>query len=64
MTEITSKPKNEFHIACPYYSKNLKPCPSSKKILFPEDVNQLETRCLSEAFSACTVYREQIEKAA
>ncbi|MBK8399409.1 MAG: hypothetical protein IPL26_29725 [Leptospiraceae bacterium] len=64
MTEITSKKEKELHIHCPYYSKNLKSCPSSKKIIFPEDMKQLETCCLSETFSACSVYRELIEKAA
>lgn len=62
MTEITSK--NESHIHCPYYLKTLKSCPSSKKILFPEDMEKLESSCLAESYSTCSVYRELIEKAA
>ncbi len=61
---MTETNKKEFHIACPYYSKNMKPCPSSKKIIFPEDMERLQTCCLSESYTSCTVYRELLEKAA
>jgi len=61
---MTETNKKEFHIACPYYSKNMKPCPSSKKIIFPEDMERLQTCCLSESYIACGIYRELIEKAA
>jgi hypothetical protein len=63
MTELNTSEK-EFHIHCPFYAKNLKSCPSSKKILFPEDMERLENCCLSESYSSCGVYRELDEKAA
>lgn len=62
MTEITSK--KEFHIQCPHYTKNLKACPGSKRIIFPEDMERLESCCLSESYSKCDVYRDLSEKAA
>ena len=63
MTEIITS-KKEFHIQCPHYMKNLKSCPGSKKIIFPEDMERLESCCLSESYSACEVLRELSEKAA
>jgi hypothetical protein len=62
MTDITSK--KEFHIQCPHYAKNLKSCPSFKKIIFPDDMELLKTCCLSESYSVCEIHRELIEKAA
>ncbi|HMV41104.1 MAG TPA: hypothetical protein PK079_03920 [Leptospiraceae bacterium] len=62
MTEIISQ--KELNIHCPYYLKNIKSCPSAKKILFPEDMERLEGCCLSETYSSCSIYRELIEKAA
>lgn len=55
---------DEMHICCPYYMKSLKECPSSKKILFPEDIKKIKESCMNVNFIQCKYYIEYLEKAA
>lgn len=56
--------KNELKPTCPYYSKKLASCPSSKSILTKDDLQHLLENCTCSAYNSCGFYKKIGERAA